>query len=140
MKKVRLLKSFVVIGLSIILLINLATVVFGADSNTYSEWDAPTTLDSNSTNNASVIDTNSTTNSSISDWNVVGTNNTTANTTNVVEVEPLNIYENAENTNSNVNSLAYTGVESNSILAVLLIGGVAVAIYSFKKVKEYNNL
>ena len=47
------------------------------------------------------------------------------------------------NTTSNeeeneVNNLAYTGIEDNSMLVVVILVGAIVAGYSLKKVREYN--
>ena len=63
-------------------------------------------------------------NTSISTENVTTTFNTSTN------IE--------DNETNEVNSLAYTGIENNSVLVVVILVGAIVAGYSLKKVKEYN--
>ena len=65
----------------------------------------------------------------------------TANTTSTGNVTTnLNTTNTKSTNNTSVNSLAYTGIENTSVLTVVMILGVIVAAYSFKKIKEYNNI
>ncbi len=138
MRKLGLLKSLVVVGLSIALIASLVTVVRADNTtttNTFSDWDTPiTTTGNNTANTANTANTNA-------GWTTpVTTNNTTNTNTNTnANVTTVTMNTTKTNTNSeNVNSLAYTGIGDNSILAVVAVLGILVAGYSFKKVKEYN--
>ena len=144
MSKSNLLKVVVVIGLSLLLVANLASVVL-ADDATYG-WDDPTatTTQTNTTNtttntatgNTTYSNTASTTNSSTTNITTATTGSTSISTGNATTT--LNTSTNE--TSNEVNSLAYTGVESNSVLVVVILVGAIIAGYSLKKVKEYNNI
>ena len=152
MKKTSLLKVVVVIGLSLLLVANLASIVF-ADDATYG-WDDPTATStqantsSNTTSNTATSNTYSntasTTNSlttNITTETTGSTSNTNTSNTSISTGNATTTLNTSTNETSNeVNSLAYTGVESNSVLVVIILIGAIVAGYSLKKVKEYNNI
>ena len=144
MKKSSLLKSVVVIGLSLLLVANLASVVF-ADDATFG-WDDPTITNQATTNtsstNTSNTNTLNTNTSSIDNTNSIATNSiTTTNTSSIITENATTTLNTSTNESENeVNSLAYTGVENNSVLVVVILIGAIVAGYSLKKVKEYNNI
>lgn len=152
MNKTKLLKVVVVIGLSLLLVANLASIVF-ADDATYG-WDDPTATStqanttSNTTSNTATSNTYSntasTTNSlttNITTETTGSTSNTNTSNTSISTGNATTTLNTSTNETSNeVNSLAYTGVESNSVLVVIILIGAIVAGYSLKKVKEYNNI
>lgn len=136
-----LLKSMMIIVLSLVLCLGFAGSVF-ADEIT--------------TGTSGTTGATSTTNSSTLDWdNAVYANSVTTNTTNtnntITSANTTNTNTNTNrisntNTNTNTNSkatneLAYTGSESiNGIIAVAVVLGAFVAIYSFRKVQDYKNI
>ena len=156
MKKSSLLKIIVVIGLSIVLAFNLVSVV-RADDNDFSGWTDPDTNTTTQTNTADTANTTNTTDTS----NTAGTTNTTG-TTNTVDTSSsfttnvttdtssdynstistgnatTTINSTTSDDENEVNNLAYTGIENNSILVVVILVGAIIAGYSLKKVKEYN--
>ena len=143
MKKSSLLKSVVVIGLSLLLVVNLASVVF-ADDATFG-WDDPTITNeaaantsatNTSTNTTNTATTNTSTNTTTTNI-TTNTSNTSISTGNAITT--LNTTSTNESENE-VNSLAYTGIENNSFLVVVILVGAMIAGYSLKKVKEYNNI
>ena len=144
MKKSSVLKVLVVVGLSMVLIANLVSVVF-ADDNTSFGWDDPL-INETTTNtaNTNLTTTNTATTNTVTNT----TDNTNSITTNITTPDTLISTGNATttlNTSTNeseneVNSLAYTGVENNSALVVVILLGAIVAGYSLKKVKEYNNI
>ncbi len=149
MSKSNLLKVVVVIGLSLLLVANLASVVL-ADDATYG-WDDPTatTTQTNTTNtttntatgNTTYSNTASTTNSSTTNITTATTGSTSNTNTSISTGNATTTLNTSTNETSNeVNSLAYTGVESNSVLVVVILVGAIIAGYSLKKVKEYNNI
>ena len=130
MERTSLLKGLVVIVLSAILVANLVSVVFADNSSVDADgWDTELSVVNNTT-------TNSSTNTSTG----VSTTNTTTNTSTNTGSATTSLNTSNSNEENEVNSLAYTGVESNSILAIVLVLGVIVATYSLKKVKEYNEI
>lgn len=143
MKKSSVLKVLVVIGLSMILIANLVSVVSADDA--FSGWTNPTTTTNNTTQAGNTTTAgNTVAGNTISTGNAVTTGNTisTGNTANTT-ISTGNVTTNLNTTNTNntsVNSLAYTGVENTSVLAVVMVLGVIVAAYSFKKIREYNNI
>ena len=141
MKKSSLLKSVVVIALSILLVANLVSVVF-ADDDTFG-WDDPTITNSSNTNESNTIDnTNSITTNSITTTNTTNTINTfnTTNTSISTENATTILNTSTNESENEVNSLAYTGVENNSALVVVILIGAIVAGYSLKKIRDYNNI
>ena len=136
MRKLGLLKSLVVVVLSVILVANLATVVKATSNTTFSDWDTPMVTSNNTTNTNTNTNTNANTNTNTTFTNALVNTNTTTNTNTTLNTN----VNNTTNTNNAVNSLAYTGAESNTVLAVVVVIGLAVAAYSFKKVREYSKL
>ena len=142
MKKTSLLKVVVVIGLSLLLVANLVSVVFADDS----DWIDP--VAPNTTNNTtSNTSTNSNTNNNSTITNSITTpepiNSITTNTSNNTSYSggtTTTLNTSTNDTENEVNNLAYTGIENNSMLVVVILIGVIVAAYSFKKIKEYNNI
>ena len=72
-------------------------------------------------------------------------NNTANNISNNVVDNTFNVSNNTTSNNttttSNSNSLAKTGIEdSKGIVSVIIVISGIVAIYSFKKIREYNNM
>lgn len=144
MKKSSLLKTIVVIGLSLLLIVNVVSVVSAADEDTFG-WEVPTTTNTTNTTNTSSNTVDSVTSNTMDTTNSITTNtstttdisNTSISTENVTTT--LNTSTNIEDNETNeVNSLAYTGIENNSVLVVVILVGAIVAGYSLKKVKEYN--
>lgn len=134
MRRFGLLKSLVVIILSLALIASFTTVFAADDANATWDWDTEPVneVPANATNTAN-------TNTALDNINIVENNTTNELTTNL----NTNLVEDDENeteNEENVNSLAYTGAESNSILAIAVVLGTIVAVYSFKKVREYNSL
>ena len=142
MNKTKLLKLIVVIGLSLLLVANLASVVF-ADDATYG-WDDPTASSTGSS--SSTGNTSGTTGNTGNTAGTASTNISTGSTSNVSNssistgTATTTLNTSSDNSNNSVNTLAYTGAESNSVLVVVILVGAIVAGYSLKKVKEYNNI
>ena len=118
MKKTSLLKIVVVMGLSLLLVANLVSVVFADDVN----WDDPITPSNTSTTKTPET-TNSITTNTSGNTSYSGSTITTLNTS-------------TNDTENEVNNLAYTGIENNSMLVVVILIGAIVAGYSFKKIKK----
>ena len=149
MRKMKMLKGLVVVILSIILVVNISSMVF-ADDNTV-DWDQPTDPNTSNTSDG-VIDTDIwgdntvTTDNTIIDTETTNTNTNTntninTNTDSGTAITTLDTDDDENtNTNNSVNSLVYAGIEDNSVLAVGILLGAIVAVYSFKKVKEYNRV
>ncbi len=155
MKKSSLLKTIVVIGLSLILVANLVSVVRAADDNSFSDWTNPTVTEntttttpttttttdntvSNTVNNTTV--TSNTTNSISTDITTNTSSSGTTNSTITTGNATTTLNTSTNNSENEVNTLAYTGIENNSLLVVVILVGAIVAGYSFKKVREYNNI
>ena len=142
MKKTSLLKVVVVIGLSLLLVANLVSVVFADDLN----WDDPTTTNSaanTATNTATGTNTSNTSTTTNSISTPETTNSITTNTSNNSSFSgnaTTTLNTSTNDTENEVNNLAYTGIENNSMLLVVILIGAIVAGYSFKKIKEYNNI
>ena len=141
MKKSNLLKLIVVVGLSIVLAFSIASVVRADDNTDYSGWTDLDPVSTNSANNTSTdnnsaIDNNTTANSLDTTNSYTTTNeyNSTISTENATTT----LNTSTTNENNEVNNLAYTGIEDNSLLIVVILVGAIVAGYSLKKVKEYN--
>ena len=142
MKKSNLLKLMVVIGLSLILAFSLVSVVKADDTSEFSGWTEADPV--NTANTASVANTTNTTNTT-DITNTATTTNITTDTTNEFNYSTITTENTTTtiNTTSNeeeneVNNLAYTGIEDNSMLVVVILVGAIVAGYSLKKVREYN--
>ena len=102
MKKSSLLKSVVVIGLSLLLVVNLASVVF-ADDATFG-WDDPTITNEAAANTSATNTSTNTTNTTTTNI-TTNTSNTSISTGNAITT--LNTTSTNESENE-VNSLAYT--------------------------------
>ena len=147
MKKSSLLKIIVVIGLSIILAFNLVSVV-RADDNDFSGWTDPEPNTANTTNTTDTSNTAGTTNttgttntvdtSSSFTTNVTTDTSSDYNSTISTGNATTTINSTTSDDENEVNNLAYTGIENNSILVVVILVGAIIAGYSLKKVKEYN--
>ena len=131
MKKSSLLKLIVVIGLSLLLAFRLVTV-YAADDSSFPGWDDPTT-------------TTSTTDNTVDNTTDNTPANTTPNTTNTDYNSTINTGNATTDLNTSTNdaeneveNLAYTGIESNSIMTVVILVAAIVAGYSLKKVRDYN--
>lgn len=136
MRKSNLFKIFVVMGLSLILVANLFNVVF-ADDDDLDLWDSPNEVEVTTPSNSTTDNTNNTQSNSSS---INEENNVPLNTEGITtSLDNTNEKDENEN-NSNVNSLVYAGVEDTSVLFVVILIGAVVAGYSFKKVRDYNNI
>ena len=156
MKKLFLLKSLVIAILSIILMINLSTYVFAEDTEPWDlESETNTSAGTNTSQNLSTNEnggldftesSNLTTEDNINtDTNISsnvesGNTQTEINYNEIMEgIEEPEINNTTEE-NTATNKLANTGLEDTSMYGVVIVLGIIVAIYSFKKIKEYNNL
>lgn len=126
MKKSILIKGFLILLISSMMVTMFNTNVFAAD-NTNGFDDLTNTLNKN---NTSSNDTN------VNNSNVNNTN-TNTNRTNT----------NVNNTNKNNNSSIYnntnlpkTGIEDSIPVAVLVVVFGISAVYAYKKIKEYRNI
>ena len=151
MKKTSFLKLLSVVFLTIMLVFNIVTVVRADDEDdAWGDWDTPTVTSNTTTtptptteeNSAiNINDTNSTTYGNVYDSTNSATNNTANTSYNaIIALNTTNSYGNEVDNNTNVNSLAYTGTENNSILAVVFVAGIVIAIYSLKKINYYKSL
>ena len=142
MKKSSLLKLIVVIGLSLLLTFSLISVVRADDNTDFGGWTDPDPVVSNTANTANTIESGNTTNT-IDTTNSFTTTNTIDTTTDYNSTISTGNATTTINTSTSedeneVNNLAYTGIEDNNILIVVILVGAIVAGYSFKKVREYN--
>ena len=137
MKKLELLKIMVVVGLSLIMVLSITNLVFAADEDDF-DWDnaivTNNSVDSNAImnnidmNNIDINNLNSINNLSNINSSSLGTSTSNYNTSNTT-------------TTTNANKLANTGVSNfNGTIALVIVLGVIVAIYSYKKVNEYKNV
>lgn len=128
-----LVKSIVVIGLSLMLICGFTNYVSAANDV---DWDDPSIVGGN------VSNTN--TNTGINGTNTSTGLNTNTNTGSGVVNTNTNRNNTINNTNTNskaTNSLAYTGSESiNGMVAVAVVLGAFVAVYSFRKIQDYKNI
>lgn len=167
MKKLSLSKVLLVSVLSVLLTANMVSVVFAADD--FSGWgEDPTaststgtsTTDSTTsttdgtatgtaTTGASTTGTTSTTSTTGTDTtgtSTTGTTSTTSTDTTTSSIDGTGSAtttldtDDEEKDENNVNSLAYTGIEDSNVLPVVIVIGAIVAGYSFKKIREYNNV
>lgn len=145
MERKNLLKSIIVIGLSLILVLSFASYVLADDTNTDFDWDDAEIVGGNNVtgNNVTGNTAGNTTN------NVSGNNtNNTNNSGNLLNSVGTNTSNNSRNNTTNrvgnnvvsSNSLAYTGSENGGIIAIIAVAGAIVTIYSYMKIKEYKNI
>ena len=90
--------------------------------------------------NATPIENLNDTNNTYNNVPIVNNTNTNVNNTNTnVNNTNTNLTANVNNTNTNnTTGLPKTGLETTSIFVIMLFG--AVSIYTYKKIKEYNNI
>ena len=143
MKKSSLLKLIVVIGLSLLLAFRLVTV-YAADDSSFPGWDDPTTTTSttdntvdNTTDNTPANTTPNTTDNTIT-TDTTNTTNTDYNSTINTGNATTDLNTSTNDAENEVENLAYTGIESNSIMTVVILVAAIVAGYSLKKVRDYN--
>ena len=138
MKNLKLISMILV---SLLLIVALSTAVFADNEEANDIWSEPTNTETNTTNNTDNTDTG------FNDI-TLNTNNTEVNTydnslnvENNEEEEDNNTYSNTNYTTKNTENLAETGLgNSASIIAVISVLAIVVAIYSAKKINDYNNL
>ena len=142
MKKSSLLKLIVVIGLSLLLAFRLVTV-YAADDSSFPGWDDPTTTTSTTDNTVDNTTDNTPANATPNTTDTITTD--TTNTTNTDYNSTINTGNATTDLNTSTNdaeneveNLAYTGIESNSIMTVVILVAAIVAGYSLKKVRDYN--
>ena len=130
-----LLKSIIVMGLSLVLIATLTNYVFAADENNTVDWADAAYVNSNNANTSSNNTLNTTGGNNTSNTNSLNTvNNASRNT---------NTNRSANNTNNSVstNALADTGSgHTGGIIAIALVIGVFVSVYSYKKFSDYRNI
>lgn len=136
MKKVSLIKGFLVILLSVVLI--GTTGVFAADELDFDLDDntsSNTSNTSNSSNTANNTNKNNTnTNSNKSNTNKSNTNTNNTNTNNANANKNSSTYN---NTNTN---LPKTGIEDSIPTAVLIVIFAISAVYAYKKISDYKNV
>lgn len=164
MKKLSLSKVLLVSVLSVLLTANMVSVVFAADD--FSGWgEDPTaststgtsatdsttsTTDGTTTGTATTgtatTGTTSTTGTDATGTTTTGTTSTTSTDTTTSSIDGTRSAtttldtDDEEKDENNVNSLAYTGIEDSNVLPVVIVIGAIVAGYSFRKIREYNNV
>ena len=120
MKKSNLIKLFLVLLISVIVM-TFNTMVMAAD-----EIDLTTTLKSNNTTS------NNTSNNNTNNTNTNNTNTNNTNTNNTSNVNSSSIYNNT--------NLPHTGIEDSvPAVALIVVFGIS-AIYAYKKIKDYRNI
>ena len=160
MNKIRLFKVVLVVVLSVLLVMNLTSVVFAADDLTTDWENAGTPVDGSASTGTTGTDsttgttgTDSTTGtttgietSGTTSTDTTGTSTTTTDSTSSISTGSAtttlstNEDENEDESKNEVNSLAYTGIEDNTVLPVVIVIGAVVAGYSLKKLRDYNNI
>jgi len=124
MKKVSLIKGFLVILLSVVLI--GTTGVFAADEL---DFDLDDNTSSNTANNTNTNKNNTNTNSNKSNTN---TNNTNTNN--------ANANKNSSTYNNTNTNLPKTGIEDSIPTAVLIVIFAISAVYAYKKISDYKNV
>lgn len=133
MKKSIILKSFIVILVSMMLVFVTSTVRAETASN--SEYEDLFGNGANSTNNTSNKENSN--NANESNTNSSNTKNTNSN--NIKKNTTNN--ENIKNTNNTNNtSLPKTGIEDSLPTVVLVVIFGVSAVYAYKKIKDYRNI
>jgi len=126
MKKVSLIKGFLVILLSVVLI--GTTGVFAADELDF-DLDDNTSSNTSNTSNSSNTANNTNTNSNKSNTN---TNNTNTNN--------ANANKNSSTYNNTNTNLPKTGIEDSIPTAVLIVIFAISAVYAYKKISDYKNV
>ena len=147
MKKISLSKILLVIVLSMLLVINITSIAFAADDLS-STWDDSAATDpqagqTSTSTEDSTAGTTSTTGTTTTDGTTDGTVDTSGTDSNSSistgsATTTLDSNEEDEEEKNEVNSLAYTGIEDNYILPIIIVIGAIVAGYSLRKLREYN--
>ncbi len=139
MERKNLLKSILVILLSLMLFLSFADLVYATDTDSddtfsWEDVNVVNSADENSTENTNATNSTNSTNDTNSNTSENLLNSVSNNTTNNV---------NSSNTANNVvstNTLAYTGSGNTGIIAIVVVLGVFITIFSYMKVKEYKNI
>ena len=124
MKKVSLIKGFLVILLSVVLI--GTTGVFAADELDF-DLDDNTSSNTSNTSNSSNTANNTNTNKSNTNTNNTNTNNANAN-------------KNSSTYNNTNTNLPKTGIEDSIPTAVLIVIFAISAVYAYKKISDYKNV
>ncbi len=127
MKNLKLI-SMILVSL---LIVTVSTVVFADDNNTTNDdiWSEPTNAEANSTENTDGT------------WNDLSNSETNSDTFNNTQNEENNTDDISNYTTKNTEKLADTGLgNSAGIVAIISVLAIVVAIYSAKKINDYNNL
>lgn len=145
---------FLTILLSVILLFTMATVTYAADEDNDDFWSEPSldngvgeTLDGGNTdeNNSSLNETLGLNDENNTDNDIdtgIDDNSEDENSEDDdMNFNNFDIEDNSNSTTSNADNLAETGLEdSNGFIALIIMVSIIVAIYSVKKMNDYNNL
>lgn len=124
MKKVSLIKGFLVILLSVVLI--GTTGVFAADELDF-DLDDNTSSNTSNTSNSSNTANNTNSNKSNTNTNNTNTNNANAN-------------KNSSTYNNTNTNLPKTGIEDSIPTAVLIVIFAISAVYAYKKISDYKNV
>lgn len=113
----------------VICIVAIIALILSISTNAFaSSTDFNSLLQNMNTNQSyQTIQNNTGTNLGIIDLNNTTQNNTPSNGTSTTN----------SNINSNTNSIPYTGVSNFSIIAIIAVCGV-VAVYAYKKIRDYN--
>ena len=142
MKKLELLKIMVVVGLSLIMVLSITNLVFAADEDDF-DWDNAIVTNNSVDSNAIMnnIDMNNIDMNNIDINNLNSINNLSNINSSSLGTSTSNYNTSNTTTTTNANKLANTGVSNfNGTIALVIVLGVIVAIYSYKKVNEYKNV
>lgn len=144
MKKSSLFKITIVLGLSLMVIMSLTNLVLATSDDEF-DWNNAVVVNStdDDTNTTNTADDNTTNTADDNTTNTTGTNSTndtnSTNGTNISNSVANNVSNNTSNTSTN--DLADTGIgNTNMIIALVVVVGLGVAIYSYKRIKEYNNV
>ena len=134
MKKSSLVKLTVVLGISLVLVLGLNSLVYAADDNSI-QWNTPVVTDNTTTDTTPTPTTIPTITPTVTES--AGTNTVVPESTNT----NTNTNTNYTVNNTSNESIPYTGIEDTNTLFVLaVLIGLGVAVYSLKKVNDYNNI
>ncbi len=134
MKKVSLIKGFLVILLSVVLI--GTTGVFAADELDFDLDDNTSSNTSNTSNSSNTSNTANNTNTNRSNTNT-NSNNTNTNNTNK---NNANTNKNSSTYNNANTNLPKTGIEDSIPTAVLIVIFAISAVYAYKKISDYKNV
>ena len=129
MRRNSLLKLTIVLGLSVLLILGLNSFVFADDDVPWSNAIVEPTTTTTTTTTPSTDTTTPTPSTTVPTITPTAVENTTND-----------ISENTTNNTAN-ESMPYTGIEDiNTVFALAVLIVLAVAVYSLKKVNDYNNI